>query len=101
MKKDLKEIEQQNQLIVSKFIRRSVLAFVTVLPITGGFFLLWLFLSSIGRAEIFQLLASDTSTIIMISIAYFIYIIAMLYIIYYISSCSDFFLSCCKFKKRL
>jgi hypothetical protein len=82
MKKDLKEIEQQNQLIVSKFIRRSVLAFVTVLPITGGFFLLWLFLSSIGRAEIFQLLASDTSTIIMISIAYFIYIIAMLYIIY-------------------
>ena len=82
-KKKLTKIEKQIQLIISKFIHNSILAFIAVLPVIGGGFLLWVFLSSIGRDEIFQLIISDPSTAIMISIAYFIYIVLVLYIIYF------------------
>lgn len=82
MKKDLTKTEKQIQFISSDFIHKALLAFIAVLPVLGGGFLLWVFLSSIGRNEIFQLIISDPSTAIMISIAYFIYILLVLYIIY-------------------
>ena len=82
MEKDLNKIETQVQPTYKKIAHNSIIAFFAILPVLGGFYLLLRFLSSLGRADIFQLMISDSLTAIMISIAYFIYIMVILYIVY-------------------
>ena len=82
MDKELNKVETQVQTTYTKIAHNSIIAFFAILPVLGGFYLMWRFLSSLGRADIFQLIVSDSLTAIMISIAYFIYIMVILYIVY-------------------
>lgn len=82
MGRNLNNLEQDNKLINNKFIHNSISVLLAISPMLGGFYLLWGFLSFIGRPDIFQAIISDTVAPIIISIAFLIYMFVVTFILY-------------------
>ena len=82
MENNLNNVEQENGLINNKFIHNLISVLLAISPILGGFYLLWGFLLFIGRPDIFQAIISDTVTPIIISIAFLVYMFAVLITLY-------------------